>query len=38
MALLTRQVEPGQMVAVTLEPDGGLDAPSGAPIITASAA
>lgn len=38
VALLTRQVEPGQMVAVTLEPDGGLDAPSGAPIITASAA
>ncbi len=38
VALLTRQVEPGQMVAVTLEPDGGLDAPSGAPLITASAA
>ena len=38
VALLTRQVEPGQMVAVTLEPDGGLDAPSGAPLITASRA
>ena len=36
VALLTRQVEPGQMVAVTLEPDGGLDAPSGAPVLTAS--
>jgi anti-sigma-K factor RskA len=35
-ALLTRQVEPGQMVAVTLEPDGGLDAPSGAPVLTAT--
>ena len=38
VALLTRQVEPGQTVAVTLEPDGGLDAPSGAPIFTASTA
>jgi anti-sigma-K factor RskA len=38
VALLTRPVEPGQMVAVTLEPDGGLDAPSGAPIFTASSA
>ena len=38
VALLTRPVEPGQMVAVTVEPDGGLDAPSGAPIFTASSA
>jgi anti-sigma factor RsiW len=38
VALLTRPVEPGQMVAVTLEPDGGLDAPSGSPIFTASSA
>jgi anti-sigma-K factor RskA len=38
VALLTRPVEPGQTVAVTLEPDGGLDAPSGAPLFTASSA
>jgi anti-sigma factor RsiW len=38
VALLTRQVKPGQMVAVTLEPDGGLEAPSGAPVLTASSA
>jgi anti-sigma-K factor RskA len=38
VAVLTRPVEPGQMVAVTLEPDGGLDAPSGAPLFTASSA
>ena len=38
VALLTRPVEAGQMVAVTLEPDGGLDAPSGAPLLTASSA
>ena len=38
VALLTRQVEPGQMVAVTLEPDGGVDAPTGAPLFTASSA
>jgi anti-sigma factor RsiW len=37
VALLTRPVAAGQMVAVTLEPDGGLDAPSGAPLLTASA-
>lgn len=35
VALLTRRVEPGQTVAVTLEPDGGLDAPSGKPLFTA---
>ena len=35
---LTRPVEPGQTVAVTVEPDGGLDAPSGAPLFTASSA
>ena len=38
VATLTRPVEPGQMIAVTLEPDGGLDAPSGAPVFTASSA
>jgi anti-sigma-K factor RskA len=38
VARLTRPVEPGQMVAVTMEPDGGLDAPSGAPLFTASSA
>ena len=38
VAVLTRPVEPGQTVAVTVEPDGGLDAPSGAPIFTASSA
>jgi anti-sigma factor RsiW len=36
VALLTRRVEPGQAVAVTLEPDGGLDAPSGDPLFTAA--
>jgi anti-sigma factor RsiW len=38
VAILTRSVEPGQTVAVTLEPDGGLDAPSGEPLFTASPA
>jgi anti-sigma factor RsiW len=38
VALLTRRVEPGQMVAVTLEDDGGVDAPTGAPLFTASSA
>jgi anti-sigma factor RsiW len=38
VTLLEHPVEPGQTVAVTLEPDGGLDAPSGAPVLTASAA
>ena len=38
VALLTRPVEPGQMVAVTLEHDGGVDAPTGAPLFTASSA
>jgi anti-sigma-K factor RskA len=36
VAMLSRSVEPGQTVAVTLEPDGGLDAPSGAPLFTAT--
>ena len=36
MAVLSRRVAPGQMVAVTLEPDGGLDAPTGAPLFTAT--
>ena len=35
VTLLSRRVEPGQTVAVTLEPDGGLDAPSGSPLFTA---
>ena len=38
VAVLTRPVEPGQMVAVTVERDGGVDAPTGAPIFTASSA
>ncbi|HEY8103230.1 MAG TPA: anti-sigma factor [Gaiellaceae bacterium] len=38
VAMLSRRVEPGQTVAVTLEPDGGLDAPSGAPLFTAISA
>jgi anti-sigma-K factor RskA len=38
VARLTRPVEPGQTVAVTVEPDGGLDAPSGAPLFTAASA
>jgi anti-sigma-K factor RskA len=36
VAVLSRRVEAGQIVAVTLEPDGGLDAPSGSPLFTAS--
>jgi anti-sigma-K factor RskA len=35
-ARLTRAVQPGQTVAVTLEPDGGVDAPTGDPIFTAT--
>jgi anti-sigma-K factor RskA len=38
VARLTRPVEPGQMVAVTVEPDGGVDAPTSTPIFTASSA
>jgi anti-sigma factor RsiW len=38
IAVLERRVAPGQMVAVTVEPDGGLDAPTGAPVFTASTA
>ena len=38
VALLTREVEPGQTVAVTLEEDGGVDAPTGAPVLTATSA
>jgi anti-sigma-K factor RskA len=37
VTLLERPVHSGQTVAVTLEPNGGLDAPSGEPIFTASA-
>lgn len=36
--LLTRRLEPGQTVAVTLEADGGVDAPTGASLFTASTA
>jgi len=36
VAMLSLRVAPGQMVAVTLEPDGGLDAPSGSPLFTAT--
>jgi anti-sigma-K factor RskA len=38
VALLERPVEPGQTVAVTLEPDGGVDAPTGAPVLTTTSA
>ena len=38
VAVLTRPVESGQTVAVTLEPDGGVDAPTGEPLFTASRA
>jgi anti-sigma-K factor RskA len=38
VAMLSRRVDPGQTVAVTLERDGGVDAPTGAPIFTASTA
>jgi anti-sigma factor RsiW len=37
VARLSERVEPGQVVAVTLERDGGVDAPTGAPLFTASA-
>ena len=33
--MLSRKVEPGQTVAVTLEPDGGVDAPTSDPLFTA---
>jgi anti-sigma factor RsiW len=36
VALLDRRVELGQTVAVTLETDGGVDAPTGAPVLTAT--
>lgn len=36
VAMLSRRVERGQTVAVTLEPDGGVDAPTGDPLFTAS--
>ena len=38
VARIAHPVAPGQMVAVTLERDGGVDAPTGAPLFTASAA
>lgn len=38
VALLSRRVEPGQKVAVTLERDGGVDAPTGPVLLTASSA
>ena len=37
VARIERPVGPGQTVAVTLEQDGGDDAPTGAPLFTASA-
>ena len=37
VALLERPVRSGQTVAVTLERDGGVDAPTGEPLFTASA-
>ena len=36
VAKLSRPVAPGQTVAVTLEPDGGVDAPTGDPLFTTS--
>jgi anti-sigma-K factor RskA len=36
VAMLSRPVAPGQTVAVTLEPDGGVDAPTSDPLFTAS--
>jgi anti-sigma factor RsiW len=38
VAMLSRRVEPGQTVAVTLEPDGGVDAPTGDPVFPAVSA
>lgn len=38
VAVLSHTVEPGQVVAVTLERDGGVDAPTGDPLFTASTA
>jgi anti-sigma-K factor RskA len=38
VAVLSRRVERGQTVAVTLEQDGGVDAPTGDPIFTAETA
>lgn len=35
IAMLSRRVARGQTVAVTLEPDGGVDAPTGEPLFTA---
>jgi anti-sigma-K factor RskA len=37
VARLSERVEPGQVVAVTLERDGGVEAPTGSPLFTASA-
>lgn len=38
VAMLSRRVARGQTIAVTLEPDGGVDAPTGDPLFTASSA
>jgi anti-sigma factor RsiW len=38
VALLTRPVQRGQTVAVTLEPEGGSDAPTGQPLFTTARA
>jgi anti-sigma-K factor RskA len=37
VAMLTRPVRSGQTVAVTLERDGGVGAPTGDPLFTADA-
>ena len=38
VTMLSRKVAPGQTVAVTLEPDGGVDAPTSDPLFTAVSA
>jgi len=38
VTMLSRRVERGQTVAVTLERDGGVDAPTGDPLFTAESA
>ena len=38
VTMLSRRVARGQTVAVTLEPEGGVDAPTGDPLFTASSA
>ena len=38
VAMLSRRVSPGQKIAVTLEPDGGLDVPTGETLFSATSA